>query len=187
MFGGCSVVEIVGEYTAAVGLPFAILIASLFVVKDWRNWRQYYPTILFVFSVILISSVLTYNHSLWHFHKALFIPNHTLHDLWMDFAGFPLLVLMYLSRYPDKSRWLMQTAYITFWAVLLSLAEGLGVILKFLTYHNGWNYGWSILFWFTMLPTLRLHHTKPLLAWLIFALSAIFVIPYFHIPITQLK
>jgi hypothetical protein len=81
----------------------------------------------------------------------------------------------------------MQTAYITLCAVFMSLAEGVFVILKFTTYHNGWNFGWTVLFWFTMFPTLRLHHARPLLAWLVFAICAIFVIPYFHIPITQQK
>jgi hypothetical protein len=181
------VIEVVGEYWAAIVFPLILVLASLFVVKDWRNWRQYYPTILFTISVNLISSVLTYEHSLWYFHKALFIPNHTLHDLWINFTAFPLIILMYLSRYPYNSRWLMQTAYITLWTVLLSLVEFVSFILKFITYHNGWNYWLSVLFWFTMFPTLRLHHTRPLLAWLVFVLCAIFVIPYFHIPITQLK
>jgi hypothetical protein len=94
---------------------------------------------------------------------------------------------MYLTRYPFKSRWLMQTAYITLWAVLWSLVEGVFVILKITTYHNGWNFGWTVLFWFIMFPTIRLHHTRPLLAWLVYVLFAMFVIPYVHIPITQLK
>jgi hypothetical protein len=180
------VVEIAGEYWSMV-FPLICVFASWFVVKDWRSWRQYYPTILFVISVNLLCSVLTYEYSLWHFRKALFIPNHTLHDLWMKFISFPLIIFMYLSRYPYKSRWLMQTAYITLWAVLLSLVEGVYVILKITIYHHGWNFWWSVLFWFTLFPTLRLHHTRPLLAWLVFVLCAIFVIPYFHIPITQLK
>ncbi|WP_411829444.1 CBO0543 family protein [Paenibacillus alginolyticus] len=167
--------------------PFILLFVSWFVVKDWSSWRQYYPTILFTISVNLICSVLTYEHSLWHFHKALFIPNHTFIDFYMKFTSFPLLFFMYLSRYPYKSRWMMQTAYITLWAVLMSLSEGVFFILNFITYHNGWNFGWSVLFWLTMYPTLRLHHTRPLLGWLVFVLCAIFVIPYFHIPITQLK
>jgi hypothetical protein len=181
------VVEVVGEYWAAVIFPFILLIISWFVVKDWRSWSQYYPTILFTISVDLTCSVLTYEHPLWLFHKALFIPNHTLNDLWINFTGFPLLILMYLSRYPYKSRWLMQIAYISLWAVLMSSVEGVSFILKFITYHNGWSYWLSVLFWFTMLPVLRLHHSRPLLAWLVFVPCAIFVVLYFHIPITQLK
>jgi hypothetical protein len=76
MFGGYSLVEVVTEYLAVVVFPLILLFASWFVIKDWRSWRHYYPTILFVTSVDLICSVLTYEHSLWHFHKALFIPNH---------------------------------------------------------------------------------------------------------------
>ncbi|SEC04458.1 hypothetical protein SAMN05443246_2778 [Paenibacillus sp. GP183] len=149
-------VEIIGENWAGMVFPLILVFASLFVVKDWRNWRKYYPTILFTISVDLIFSVLTYEHSLWYFHKALFIPNHTLHDLWINFTAFPLIILMYLSRYPYKSGWLMQTAYFTLWAVLFSLVEGVSFILRFITYHNGWSYWWSVLFWFTMFPVVRL-------------------------------
>ncbi|CAG7626173.1 CBO0543 family protein [Paenibacillus allorhizosphaerae] len=179
--------KVIGEYWAAVIFPLLLVFASLFIVKDWKNWRYYYPTILFTIGVSLVVSVLTYEHWLWYFHKALFIPNHTLNDLWINFTQFPLICFMFLSRYPYKSRWLMQAAYTSIWAVITSLIEGVFVILQCTTYHNGWNWGWSVLFWFVTFPTLRLHHSKPFFAWLVFVISAMLVIPYFHIPITQLK
>ncbi|MFC4767928.1 hypothetical protein [Effusibacillus consociatus] len=77
----------IGEYMVLV--LTALLLLAVWRFGDWRNWRKYYPTILFIISVNLFGTILTYNYSLWYFHKALFIPNHTLGDLFMKFTNFP--------------------------------------------------------------------------------------------------
>jgi hypothetical protein len=173
---------IVGSYIRLL-FAFLYLIAS-WCFGDWRNWRKYYPTILFVIIVNFATCILTYNHSLWYFEKTLFMPNNTLINFFISFTSFPLI---YLSQYPFKSRPSWQLAYIAFWVVLSVLFEGVFLLTKLITYHNGWNFGWSILVWLNMFISLRLHYTRPLWAWLLFFGGTIFMVWYFHVPILTLN
>lgn len=175
----------IGEYFLLV--LTTILVIGVWRFGDWRNWRKYYPTILFIISVNLCVTILTYNHTLWHFHKALFIPNHTLGDIFMKFTNFPFMILLYLSRYPYKSRFFRQFVYIAIWVAVFSLVEFVFLFTKLMTYHNNWNFGWSVLLWCAMFPLIRIHHTRPVWAWFICLGFTVLAISYFEIPITKLK
>jgi hypothetical protein len=171
-------------------LPMTIIVLTLIATwrfGDWRNWKKYYSSILFTICINFAVSILTYTHSLWHFEKVLFIPNHTIADFMLKFTNFPAIVLTYLSRYPFKTRLYRQLVYIAFWVVIFSLLEGLSVLLKIETYHNGWNYWWSVVVWLSLFVGVTLHHTKPPLAWLLFFIGTSFLIVYFHIPISKMK
>ncbi|WP_367759666.1 CBO0543 family protein [Ammoniphilus sp. 3BR4] len=138
-------------------------------------------------SLDFFSSILTYEHSLWHFKKTFMIPNHTIADFFIAFTNFPLIVLLYLSRYPHRSRFLKQFAYISFWIFTWTLIEYIFLLTKMITFHNGWHIGFSFLLWCIMFIALRLHHTRPLWAWLICLGYSVFVISYFKIPINNLN
>ena len=47
-------------------------------------------------------SLLIYNHPLWYFPGMLFLPNHTLTDIFMTYLYYPPLILIYLTYYPLK-------------------------------------------------------------------------------------
>ncbi len=176
---------VIGSYTL-VFATFALFILA-WLLGDWKNWKKYYPTILFPILLDFFCSILTYEHGLWLFEKSLFIPNHTITDFYITFLHFPPKVLIYLSLYPYKSPLFKQLAYITIWVVGNSLIEYFFVLTNITTYHNGWNFWWSVLVWSMMFPLLRLHHTKPLWAWLVSLGFTIFIIIYFDLPITKLK
>jgi hypothetical protein len=178
-------VYIIGSYMSLVIPVLTLIVAWRFA--NWRKWREYYSTILFTIVVDFSISLLTYNHSLWHYGKTLFLPNHTLTDITLNFFHYPFIILLYLSRYPYESRTLRQLAHIALFVVVLSLIESMFMQIKLITYHNGWNYWWSIPVWLSMFIVARLHLTRPLWAWLSFFGGTVFLVWYFHLPINKLK
>lgn len=150
---------------------------------DWKNWKKYYPTILFIISVDFFISNLLKDYPLWTFHGSLLIPNHTIADFMIAFTCFSPMVLIYLSRYPYRKEWYRQFVYIFLWFILYNIVEAIFFFAHLITYHHGWNFWWSSIVWVFMFIGLRLHHTKPLLAWLLCFTCTVFLIIYFQIPI----
>lgn len=181
-----------GHVTALIASYLPIVIALLCLIAawlfgDWRNWRTYYPTILFAICVDFFISLLIYNYPLWQFHQSAVTPNHTIADFFIAFTNLPCIVLVYLSKYPFKSHLWKQVVYAAVWPAIFTGIESLFLLIKMLTYHNNWNFWWSIAVWVFMFIGLRLHFTKPLWAWLLCFAGAVFLILYFHIPISKMK
>ncbi|HJV45833.1 MAG TPA: CBO0543 family protein [Bacillota bacterium] len=167
---------------------FLVLLITNWRLANLKNYRLYYPTIAFIMVINLVASYLTYDHPLWYFQKSKLFPNDAMVDLWLTFVTFPLIVILYLSRYPYQSQWKRQFAYIAQWGFLFSLIEGIFIITKGLTYQNGWNFWWSVVVWLVMFPVFTLHHRKRYLwAWFICIGFLLFIIYYFDIPITEMK
>ncbi|WP_342042696.1 CBO0543 family protein [Bacillus sp. OTU2372] len=167
-------------------LPF-IYIISTWRFADWRNWRKYYPTILFIISVDFFISVLMYEYPLWTFRGSLIITNHTIADFFLTFIIFPNLTLLYLSLYPYQSHLPKQALYIGSWFIFETIMEYLFMNAKLITYHHGWHFGWSCVVWLFLFIGLRLHYTRPLWAWLLCFVCTSFLILYFHIPVTKFR
>lgn len=69
-------------------------------------------------------------------------------------------------------------------AVILVGIETKMYITGKITYHNGWNYWWSVAFNVLWVIMLRYHFFKPIHAWVVsFLFTALFII-YFHIPLS---
>ena len=169
-----------------VVLPFIYMI-GFWRFGDWSNWKKYYPTILFIISVDFFISILMYEHPLWTFRGSLFIPNHTIADFILTFLSFPSLTLVYLSLYPYQSSWTKQVLYLSLWFGFMVFMEVLFLFAKLISYNHGWNFGWSCVVWLFLFIGLRLHHTRPLWAWLLCFLCTAFLILYFHIPVTKFR
>ncbi|WP_420490945.1 CBO0543 family protein [Neobacillus drentensis] len=164
-----------------------MLLISALIFAIWKNLKIYYPTIIFAISVDFYISIITYEHSLWYFHKAFLVPNHTIADLFIAFTNLPLIILVYLSRYPYKAPFYKQLVYISFWSILFTFIETIFLFLKLLSYHNGWNFWWSMVVWFFIFFGITLHNKKPLLAWLLCFSCTLFLIFYLQIPILKMK
>jgi cobalamin synthase len=150
---------------------------------DWKNWKIYYPTILYFIIANLVSNLLTYNHPLWQYESSLV--NRTLSDLLITVVVFPSTVLLFLPYFPNKIT--SQITYITKWVAVYSAVEWVYYSKGFLSYHNGWNIGWSILLNFIMFPLLWLHYRKPLWTWPISMLLAFLIVIIFGIPFNSMK
>jgi hypothetical protein len=175
---------VLGSIFLQIIQPLIFIIAA-FIWGDWRNWKGYYPTILFIICMDFFSSILMYPHPLWKYEESLLLPNHTLTDYFIALLMYPAVILIFLANYPKKK--MLQIGWILLWIVIFSLTEYISIISGLGTYHNGWNFTWSILFNCVIFPTLRLHHSRPLWAWLIGIPIGAFIIIYFDFSIKMMK
>jgi hypothetical protein len=170
--------------------PVVVLLVLILLAFKYGNWKQrsrYYPTILFAICVDFFISLLLYSHPLWRFYPAFMIPNHSFSDFFIALTNVPLIVLVYLSRYPFHLRLKGKLLYVMAWTLSFSMLESIFFHLKLITYHNGWNFPWSIVVWLFTFLGLVIHYKKPILAWILCICCTIFLILYFHIPVAELK
>ena len=168
------------DYHIIIGL---ITVIAAWKWGDWRNWKLYYPTMLFIALGNLTYCLLTCNFPLWQYESPLL--QTTTINLLTSLIGFPLTILIYLTYFPKILA--KQIMYIVAWIAYFTLAEWLSYKLEFFSYHNGWNIWWSLLFNCIMFPTLWLHHKRPLWALSFSLVVAVFVLIYFKVPFSSMK
>jgi hypothetical protein len=152
---------------------------------DWKNWRLYYPTILFMIVGNFLYNILTYNHPIWMYQGTLF-PNHTTTDIFNSFVLFPAVILLYLPHFP-KEGMMKKVIYIVLWILVFISVEWLLSYFGFFSYYNGWSIVWSLLFNIGMFTILKIHFKKPLLAWIISIMVILFLVIYFDVPIEKMR
>jgi hypothetical protein len=157
---------------------------------DWKNWRIYYPTILFLICGDLLKNALLRNYRMWEFHEVIFgekiLIGHLTINLMIMIFVYPATILIFLGHYPKG--WWKQVLWVAFWVLLYFGKEF--VNFKFfheISHHHGWNLGWSFIFDIIMFIILRIHFKKPLLAWAISVPWIIFLLVWFHVPIDAFK
>jgi len=148
---------------------FLAIISILICYKfgDWKNWKNYYPTILFFILSNVACIFLTYNHSLWLYEPS--ILNHTFTDLFICITVYPSTVMLFIPNFPNKITKII--SHISFYVAIYTIAELIGVKLGYFTYYNGWNIWYSLIFNYIIFPILMLHYKKPLYAWVIALIS----------------
>lgn len=158
---------------------------------DWRNWKKYYPTILFFITGDLLYNYLLYNYPMGKFHPSFdkaILPNHTLISLAVEFISFPVKVLIYLGNYPEHKSKVMQFFYVLTWVILFTTFEFTSInIWGGLSHHNGWNILCTFFSYFVIFVMLRLHQNRPLLAWTVSLGIITFLMYYFNVPIGKMK
>ena len=153
-------------------LLIATWIIAAYNWSDWRNWQNYYPTILFFIAGDLIYNFIAYNNPLW--------------ELTSPHLGVTFTVLLVSITMWSASTLLKIAFYILIWVVLFTLVELVLTRFQYIRYSNGWNIGWSILFDAVMFPLLKIHHEKPQLAWFLTLILG-GTITYLCIPLSSIK
>lgn len=175
-----------------VNLPYFIdyqiivtvmMVAAAWKWGDWKNWRIYYPTILFYIVVDFSYVIVSYNYPLWEFESPML--KTILSEFLISCVFVPATLLMYLYRFPKG--FTRKILYIFFWVALYSLIELFSYLFGFFSYHNGWNLWWSVLFNCIMFPILYLHQKKPLGAIGISLICAVVMILWWKIPVGSMK
>jgi hypothetical protein len=159
------------------------LIAGL-IWGDWRNWKQYYPTILFFIIGDLLYNFLLYKKSMWIFHD-LILPNHTMITLLAMTISYTATVLIYLGKFPEG--WMKRFFWFLLWSGVYLAAEYFNYKMGFITYHHHWNFGWSVFFTIIIFLILPIHQKKPLLAWLLSIIIIISLLNIFDVKISDMK
>ncbi|WP_408607027.1 CBO0543 family protein [Anaeromicrobium sediminis] len=150
---------------------------------DLKNWKLYYPTILYFAIGDLAYNFLTCNNPLWIYESPIF--THTFSDLLVLSIAFPSFVLVFLPHYPDG--FMNQIIYIGICVFICSILEYISYSLGYFSYHNGWSIWWSAILYCIAFPLLILHYKKPLLVWPISIVLALGTLLLFDIPLKILK
>ncbi|WP_270179754.1 CBO0543 family protein [Alkalihalobacillus sp. CinArs1] len=143
---------------------FLVALVFLFAILkgDWKNWESYYPSMLYISLASFLYEFISHSHfHLWELHKDHFfnlMNVHFVHNLIIN----PLVAFVFLSHYPSGIK--KQVLYTLKWIVIFGLIEWIGTKMDVISYHNGWHFGWSILFVMVMFPMVRLHHIHKLAA-----------------------
>lgn len=164
---------------------FIMLLVSLapcYKWGDWRNWKLYYPTLLFYLCGSLIENIITNNTHLWLFYGS--YSADLLTDILFDFLLLPCVEILFLSNYPKGK--LKQIFYYLAFLAAMSIFELVLFLSGEIKYYGSWNVVWSILVYAGIFPLLRIHFKKPLLAWLILFLFIAGGMFYFKIPLESL-
>jgi hypothetical protein len=150
---------------------------------DWKNWRQYLPTIQYFIMADMLYNLFTQDYPLWSYpNPPNILPNHMSNNLFIMFVIYPSTLLILLYRYP-KNNFIKQFLYILVWNVLWLIFEYFVVYKGLCVYTNGWTYTWSIIFVFIMIPMLVLHHKRPLWAYIMSVPITVFLLLWFKVPI----
>lgn len=153
---------------------------------DLKNWKKYYPTILFfaIWDLVYLYLLSDY-YPMWKYSPQGVDANVGLTSAHISISiiviKYPATAIIYLYKFPNKKR-LVQLLYIIGWVLIYTLNEFIDFKLNLIKYFNGWNLYWSILFNFVMFLILRTHHTRPLLAWVFSLLYVIFLWNVFDVP-----
>lgn len=171
------------------------LLNGLFLVAalkwgNWRNWQEYYSTILFFILGDLLKNFLFHDYSMWEYQETIFwekiLFSHTVITLMIMLITYPSTILLYLGHYP-RTR-IRQVLWVSFWVFLYSLIEFVNLkYFNLINHFHGWTIGWSVAFNVVMFSTLRVHYKNSLLAWGISFIWLIFLWKVFKIPLDILK
>ena len=147
---------------------------------NWRNWRAYYPTIIFFIMGNLAYIVLTAHKPLWKAGGIL--AQYPVLDISTIVVLYSCTVILYLTFLPRMNTLKKRSAYIALWIAIYSLMELVSWLTGHFYYYNGWCFIYSVFFNVLMFPILLLHYRKPFLAWPICIVLAYGMLFLFNIP-----
>lgn len=153
---------------------------------DWRNWKSYYPTLLFFISGdFLYLYLLSDHYPMWRYNPQGIDEQVNLTNTHITFSimaiKYPATILIFLHRFPGSSI-LKRILYISGWVLLYTINEIIDIKLNLIKYSNGWSLKWSIFFNSVMFTILLIHHKRPVAAWILSILFIIFLWNQFDVP-----
>jgi hypothetical protein len=160
-----------------------ISISICYKSGDFRNWRNYYSTILFFILSSVVCILLTYNNPLWLYKSE--ILNHTFTDLFISITVYPCTIMMFIPHLPDKITKII--IHISIYVAVYTIPEFIAVKLGYFTYYNGWNIWHTLIFNYLMFSMLILHYKKPLYAWLLALISPHILFFLLKIPYSTIR
>ena len=155
-----------------------IWISACYKWGDWKNWRKYYPTMLFFGMGDLIYTAVFHNKILWQFQTKVLVP--PINELFVIFGIFFPTTLLFLSKFPKNLY--HQVLYIGLWVALYMLIEIFATSLEMQKNYNGWSIYWSLLHNVIQFPLVALHHKKPIAAWIIALIFLTIIMKTFNVP-----
>ncbi len=155
-------------------------VAAVWKSGVYRHWRTYHATILYMLLCNLLYYFLVEDRLLWMYAPNI-VFSHTAPEILITFIVFPSTVMLFLHKMAttDGAR---RIAHFVKWIAIYLGAEWLGSLLGVIEYHGGWGFLWSVLFVCVMFPMLLLHHTRPLIAYVLSVALIVFYLLIFDMP-----
>jgi len=149
---------------------------------DWRHWKQYHTTMLFMALSSAMYDVLVNDGSfyLWRYVGNPYFSEEMASLLYTTVA-FPATALIFLSNFPDE-KW-KQVCRIGKYVAIYVILEIVGLYFGTISHAHSWNIWWSTLFDLVMFSILRLHHTRPLLAYVLSVGIAAYLMLHFQVSL----
>ncbi|MBW5448589.1 hypothetical protein GE107_21305 [Cohnella sp. CFH 77786] len=149
---------------------------------DWRRFTEFRATIYVMLVGDFLYNHLTESRHLWTYESPSLHLAHNLMNATVAICIYPLVVMIFLSRYPDNGR-IKQILYnLLFSSIFIShewLADWLGVF----EHHRNWGFGWSLFLDLIIFPFLRLHQKRPLWGVIAFILFTLMFCLLFKLPV----
>ncbi|MFS0862440.1 CBO0543 family protein [Fredinandcohnia sp. 179-A 10B2 NHS] len=169
------------------GIYGLLWLLALFIWGDWRNFNKYYPTFLFfLLGDFLYLYMLNDYYPMWKYIPKGVDSEIGITDTHVSLSimaiKYPATIAIFLGRFPEEKGRTRQYLYILIWVLIYTLNEFADLSLGLIKYYNGWNLGWSILFNIVMFSIIRLHHLKPLPAWVVSIIFVILLWNIFDVP-----
>lgn len=139
-----------------------IWILVTYKIGDWRNWKIYYPTILFFCCGNLIGFLVFNDLHFWRF-KSIIFSHATIDMLQMTFI-FTCTTIIFLQYYPKGIS--KQLFYILLWVIFYTSVEWFFHFIGGIVYSNPWTIWLSLIHNVYQFILLKIHLHKPILAWI---------------------
>ena len=134
--------------------------AACYKWGGWKQWRDYYSTILYVIIGDLAYQFVFKDYRLWTYTGML---GHTYTALILMFLVFPPAILLFLAHVP--SGLLKKTIYITAWAIVNTAVEWIACRTNGLHYAHSWGILWSFALFVIAFILIWVHYKRQLLVW----------------------
>lgn len=157
----------------------AVWITCAYKWGDWKNWRKYYPTMLFFGFGDLIYHLIFKNKHLWIFNSPVIAPAIT--ELFVIFTIFFSTTLLYLTHFPKG--FIKQIEYVALWVAIYIGIEILATSIGMQTNTHGWTIWWSLFHNVIQFPLLRLHYKRPIFAWIGAFIYLAIIMAVFKVPV----
>ncbi|MBM6619598.1 CBO0543 family protein [Bacillus suaedaesalsae] len=152
---------------------------------DWKNWKDYYPTVQFYIICNLFYNFIFYNHTLWRYNGITFSwLNHTFIEISFMLFVIPVILMIYLRYFPKKKK---PYLYVAVWVAYFTSLEFIFHNKGMFIYENDWNLFWSGIFNVIMFTILRIHYRNPLVGIIVSIPVITILFLFFHPTLAELK
>ncbi|WLD92765.1 CBO0543 family protein [Alkalihalobacillus sp. AL-G] len=149
---------------------------------DWRNWKDYHATMLYMPLMNLLYMFLCSRYLLWKVNPEFGI-SYALIEIMYTFIIFPATVILFLSNYPETR--LKIIIHNIKWIFIYIGSEFIGSLFGRIEYQHGWSIGWSLGFLSFMFPMIRLHYKHPVIAYIISIIIIVVLLSIFDVPVDR--
>jgi hypothetical protein len=149
---------------------------------NWKQWKQYQPTMLFMALSSAMYDVLVNDadYYLWRYVGNFYF-SEEMASLSYTVVAFPATALLFLSNFPEE-KW-KQVLHIVKYVAMYVILEMIGLHYGHISHAHSWNMWWSSWFNLVMFCILRLHHTRPLLAYAVSMCVATYLMFHFQVSL----